>query len=186
MEVISKKQMIKTKILYLCLLLIIAGLTSCDLGGDPPPDNVFGNAPIYLQKTNSDTITFLPPQPTINGGKIYLKGDLLFQVELYKGIHIVNIAEPENAQKIGFYEIFGCTQLTMQDQYMYANSAAAFIVVDISDLMSPRVVNYDPDYFQSVAFPPPPDAGYFECIDPSKGIVTGWERKSLTSPKCRY
>lgn len=186
MDVIFKKQMINTNFLYLSLLFIVTGFTSCDLAGDPPPDQTMGYAPIYLQKTNTDTITFLPPQPTINGGKIYLKDDLLFQVELYKGIHIVNIADPENAQKIGYYEIFGCTQLTMQDQYMYANSAAAFMVIDISDLMSPRVVSYEPDYFKAIAFPPPPDPGYFECIDPSKGIITGWERKSLTSPKCRY
>ena len=178
--------MINNKYLFLFLIFSFAGLTSCIFDEDPPPDNVFGNAPIYLQKTNSDTITFLSPQPTINGGKIYLKGDLLFQVELYKGIHIVDISDPENAKKIGFYEIFGCTQLTMQDQYMYANSAAAFIVIDISVLTAPRVVSYDPDYFNSIAFPPPPDEGYFECIDPSKGIVTGWERKSLTSPKCRF
>jgi hypothetical protein len=32
----------------------------------------------------------------------------------------------------------------------------------------------------------PPFTGvYFECVDPSKGVVIGWEEKQIDQPKCR-
>ncbi len=171
---------------FILLSFVIISLTSCDPAGSGPPDNVLGYAPVYLQKTGDDTIKFLPPQPTIKGGKIYLKDDILYQVELYRGIHIINLSDPEHAEKIGFYEIFGCTQLTMQDNYMYVNSSNDFLVIDVSIMTEPKVVKYDADYFLSSSFLSPPRSGYFECIDPSKGIVIDWKSVMLESPKCRF
>ena len=176
----------KQYILLLVLFSVIVSMTSCDLSESGPPDSVSGYAPVYLQKVGSDTIRFLPPEPTVKGGKIYIKDDILYQVELYKGIHIIDISDPEHAEKIGFYEIFGCTQVTMHDNYMYVNSSNDFLVIDVSNMMDPKVVDYKKNYFKGIAFPPPPEGGYFECIDPSKGIVIEWKRGTLQSPKCRF
>ena len=92
----------KQYILLLVLFSVIVSMTSCDLSESGPPDSVSGYAPVYLQKVGSDTIRFLPPEPTVKGGKIYIKDDILYQVELYKGIHIIDISDPEHAEKIGF------------------------------------------------------------------------------------
>jgi hypothetical protein len=32
----------------------------------------------------------------------------------------------------------------------------------------------------------PPERGFFECVDNSKGIVVAWEKTILRKPKCRY
>jgi len=170
----------------LCILLSVCCLAGCEPDGNPPPLEVSGYMPLYLQKEGNDTVRFTEPQPTVNGGKIYLKGNILYQIEQYKGIHIINVTDPEIAEKIGFYEIFGCNQITMEGKYMYVNSARDFLVIDVSDLSLPRLVNYYPDYFEAFSFPPPPASGYFECVDPSKGIVTGWKKVTLKSPECRY
>jgi hypothetical protein len=178
--------MTRSKYLFLIVISLSILISSCDPSDSGPPETVMGYMPVYLQKTGNDTIKFLSPQPTIKGGKIYVKDNFLYQVELYAGIHIIDISDPEHAEKVGFYEIFGCTQLTMQDNYMYVNSSEDFLVVDISNFQQPKVVSYDEGYFEAAAFPPPPEFGYFECIDPSKGIVTEWKEVTLKFPKCRY
>jgi hypothetical protein len=30
----------------------------------------------------------------------------------------------------------------------------------------------------------PPEFGYFECVDTTKGTVVGWEKKTLKRPEC--
>ncbi|MCO6459780.1 MAG: hypothetical protein J5I59_00115 [Saprospiraceae bacterium] len=176
------------KILYnLILLLCLCGsLTSCIDEDAGPPDSVEGFAPIYLAKTDSDTVTFIQPQPTVQPGKIVIKGTLLFQVEQYQGIHIVDLSDPENAKKIGFYKIFACSELTIHNHFIYTNSGRDFIVIDIKQLDVPRVTDYRDNYFTAFSFPAPPVNSYFECPDPTKGIIIGWEAKTLNNPQCKY
>ena len=161
-------------------------MTSCEPDGDPPPARITGYTPIYLQKEGNDTVTFSMPQATVHGGKIYLKGNILYQVEQNTGIHIIDVSDPDNAEKIGFYRIFGCSQITMEGNFMYVNSSRDFLVIDVSILTAPKVVNYFANYFEALSFPAPPNSGYFECVDPAKGIVTGWKTATLNSPQCRY
>ena len=170
---------------FIVLIIFAAGFISCDFDEAGPPSSVRGYAPVYFPKTNNDTLKFVGPQPTEKAGKIVLKGDLLYQVEQYKGIHIIDFRDANNAKKIGFYEIFGSTELTIKDHYMYTNSGTAFIVIDIADLFNPRVVDYRPDYWVGLSFPPPPGNGYFECPDPQKGIVISWSETILHNPKCK-
>lgn len=171
-----------------CLIIVCSlfCLTGCEPDGSPPPAEVIGYAPVYVKKVGNDTIRFVDSRPTVNGGKIYLKGNILYQVEQFEGIHIIDVSDPENAIKIGFYEIFGCNQITMEGKYMYVNSLRDFLVIDVSQLSAPEIINFYPDYFEAFSFPAPPGSGYFECVDPSKGIVTGWKKVTLKSPECRY
>lgn len=159
---------------------------SCIIDEAAPPDKVEGYAPVYITRTGADTVLFAQPKNTVQAGKIVLHGNILYQVEQYYGIHIIDLTDPEHANKIGFYEIFGCTELTLQGSYLYTNSGNDFLVIDISMPEQPRVADYKAGYFSGISFPPPPANGYFECPDPAKGIVAGWEKKTLNRPQCRY
>ncbi len=87
----------RSKYLVLLFIIFCVIFNACDPSGSGPPDNVSGYAPVYLQRTGDDTIKFLPPQPTVKGGKVYLKDNILYQVELYRGIHIIDLSDPEHA-----------------------------------------------------------------------------------------
>jgi hypothetical protein len=52
------------------------------------------------------TVKAEQPRTTVNGGKIYTVGNLLFQVEQDSGIHIINYANPSSPQKLGFIKSF--------------------------------------------------------------------------------
>lgn len=170
-----------------CLYSFLS-LTSvaCVIDEAAPPDNIEGYAPVYITRTGTDTVLFTQPRSTVHAGKIVLHGNILYQVEQYYGIHIIDMTDPEHASKIGFYEIFGCTGLTLHGNYIYTNSGNDFLVIDISNREQPRVADYEVGYFSGISFPPPPANGYFECPDPARGIIVDWEKKTLNKPQCRY
>ena len=70
------------------------------------PSKVEGYSPIYAADASLfKQIQAQPARPTVNGGKMYTIGNLLFQVELDSGIHIINYVNPSSPQKLGFINI---------------------------------------------------------------------------------
>ena len=62
------------------------------------------------------------------------------------------------------------------------NNCDLVVVVDITNPASPDYVNRIEDVFPLQQFPD--EFGAFECVDPSKGIVVGWEKTTLSNPEC--
>ena len=56
------------------------------------------------------------------------------------------------------------------------------VVLDISDPTNVTVSKRVKNAFHQQDFPPL--GGYFECVDPSKGVVISWERTTLENPQC--
>lgn len=150
------------------------------------PGEVNGYKPLYLQDTNADTVTVRQPQPVVHGGRIVLYKSWMFQVELNRGVHIFDLQDTANISKVLFYEIFGCNQLSIQSDHMYVNTITDLLVINIADLLHPRITDYKKGFYRSFPFIPPPAHGYFECVDPSRGLLTGWKDTLLNNPKCLY
>lgn len=149
------------------------------------PASTQGYAPVYDSAGTTKLIKAEAPRSIVSGGKIYAKGDVLYQVENGKGIHIIDISNPKAPVKLKFISISGCQELSMMDQYLYVNNLNDLVVVDLSNINNPvvkdRISNtfhiFDPNY--------PPAAGWYECPDVKKGVVVGWELKTLKYPQCR-
>jgi hypothetical protein len=169
---------------YWYLLLLIL-LFSCD----PRRRDDFGvrgYAPIYTTKQNAEEITVAPAKSTVHPGKIYAYGNYLFQVEQNEGIHIIDNSNPQQAHKISFLRVAAASELAIRSGYLYTNHLNDLVVIDLSDMNSPRVVNRVEDAFPQISQEyPPVNNCYFECVDPSKGVVIGWEEKQLDNAKCR-
>jgi hypothetical protein len=172
----------------LCILL-----SSCnpvnDFGGR---GEVTGYVPVYTADVKSvKTIKATAPQPTINGGKLYTVGKLLFQVELDSGIHIIDYANPSNPVKLGFIKSFLCKEVSVKNGFIYTNNLADLVVIDINDISNIHEVARTPNVFPDLSLQyPAKDVNqfssiYFECPDPSKGVVVAWKQQKLTNPKCR-
>jgi hypothetical protein len=169
---------------YLLLILVIS-LIACN----PEPydsGDIPGYAPIYASQQVANTIVVEGTRATTRPGKIYAYGNYLFQVEENQGIHIIDNTNPQQAHKIAFLKIPTCTEMAIKANYLYTNNLNDLVVFDLSNISAPQLVKRFPDAFPQLSQSYPPLTNvYFECPDPSKGVVIGWESKSIHAPKCR-
>jgi hypothetical protein len=73
------------------------------------------------------------PQPMKATGKLYLYGKYIFLNEIDKGIHIIDNSDPKSPRNISFINIPGNVDLAVKNGYLYADSYADLVVLDISD-----------------------------------------------------
>ena len=131
------------------------------------------------------------PRVMKNPGKIYVKGNLVFQNDIGYGVHIIDNTIPAQALPVGFIKVNGSSEMSIKGNYMYVNSYNALVVVDVSDWQNvkeiKRVANAFQKGFESDRnvrhFIPPPEHGvYYDCnyypgsIDK---IQSGWVRDSV-------
>jgi hypothetical protein len=170
---------------YYLLLLCLAGL-ACGPRNLEWTNPEMTYAPVYASPQVYDSIDVLAPTTTVTAGKIYAYSSYAFQVDQYKGIHIVTDAHLAQAKKVAFLKIPWCTEVAVKGSYLYANNLNDLLVFDIANPQSPQLVKRLANAFPSINQTYPPENGvYFECADPSKGIVVRWERKKVENPKCR-
>jgi hypothetical protein len=170
---------------YLFYFLIV-GLVACDSRPQNQTEfQVRGYAPIYASVQSVNAISNDGVKPTEHPGKIYAYGNYLFQVEQNEGIHVIDNSDPRDPHKISFINIPACTEIAIKSNFLYTNNLNDLVVFDLSNINSPQQVNRIKDAFPQLRESYPPFSNvYFECVDPSKGVVVGWEEKTLQSPKC--
>lgn len=175
------------------LLLGVIFCTSCDPFGfngrsrrPEPPAEVDGWAPVYNTDQSATIIRSEDPREIVKGGKIYLKNDTLYQVEVGKGVHLIDISQPSAPRKLQFIAVLGAQEMAIKDNYLYTNNMNDLVVVDIRNLGNVKLADRISNVFHLVDKNYPPASGYYECVDPNKGDVIGWEQKVLNYPQCQY
>lgn len=186
-------QRLKTP-LWLAFSLLVIAASSCDPFGtrqrepqpsNEPPAEVDGWAPVYNNDPGASAIKAVDPKLIENGGKIYIKGDTLYQLEAGKGIHVILVKQPAKPQKLKFINVLGAQEMAIKDNILYTNNLNDLVVLDISNINDVKVADRITSVFHMVDGNQPPGSGYYECVDASKGQVVGWETKTLKYPKCR-
>lgn len=175
----------------LVFLFLSALLFSCDR--DPSPKSEMREAWVPVYTTNTAGIKIVtagPARSTVNAGKIYTVGNLIYQVEQDSGIHVINYSNPSAPQKIGFIRSFLCKEVVVKNGLIYTNNFSDLVVIDASSIANVREVARTNDVFPdlSLQYPPKPAGSptiYFECPDPQKGIIIGWQKKTINNANCR-
>jgi hypothetical protein len=145
-----------------------------------------GYAPIYTGQSDMFNIKSLSIEPLVNPGKIYEYGNYTFQIESGKGIHIINHSNLTSPHKIGFIAIQGCSDIAIRNNILLADNFNDLVTLDISNINNVVVTSRQKGIFPVTTLEIPPFANaYFECVDNTKGIVTGWSKKTLTNPLCK-
>jgi len=148
-------------------------------------DTADGVRPIYGNTEDWQSIQTTTPRSINKLGKIYYKDQLIYVNEYLKGIHIIDNSDPTNPTPLKFIEILGNKDIAIKGNILYADNMSDLVTLDISNLndiqVKGRVKGIYPATSQTH-----PDAysGYFECVDPTKGWVIGWEDALLNQPKC--
>ena len=169
---------------YVLILLVVA--VSCIPDRDPANFSTVGYRPIYASQQQASSISMEGVRPTTQAGKIYAYGNYLFQVEQNEGIHVIDNSVPQNAQKIAFIKVPTCSEIAIRSNFLYTNNVNDLVVIDISNIQSPQVVQRLAGAFPVINQSHPNQSGvYFECPDPSKGVVIGWKEEMITNAQCR-
>jgi hypothetical protein len=153
-------------------------------------NNVFkvdGYRPVYVPKEEAKVIKVLPPRDVITQGKIYVKDNYIFVDDVNQGIHVIDNSDPRHPQKIAFIQIYGNHDIAVKGNTLYADNMDDLVAIDISDMQSPTLVKRVEGVYKmpNQHFPEDlPFQTYFECPDPSKGLIVGWIPAELENPKC--
>lgn len=168
----------------LVALAFVAGSCQPEKTNPNIPEETEGWVPVYNTEQTAHAVVSEAPRQIENAGKIYIKGNYLFQLETGKGVHVFDVSHHDNPRKLHFISVLGAQEIAIKENYLYTNNLNDLIVVDISNLAEVKLVNRIPSTFHVLNQTVPPEAGYFECVDASKGVVTGWEKKTIQHPKC--
>ncbi|MGK7391419.1 MAG: hypothetical protein ACNS60_13770 [Candidatus Cyclobacteriaceae bacterium M2_1C_046] len=170
-----------------CLfLLMLALLSSCI-----PDDEVYfgdqeveGFKPIYVNAEEAFDIRMMDVQPIEVAGKLYLYNNLLLINEIGKGIHMIDNTNPANPVKLGFVKVPGSHDMVIKGDVIYANNYGDLIAMKLTADKEIIITERIKNVIQSNSLYPLERGFYFECPDPSQGIVTGWQKTTLTNPQC--
>lgn len=162
-----------------------------------PPKKVWGYKPVFTVDSSILEIVATSPQAVKNPGKIYVKGNLVFQNDLGSGIHVIDNTVPSAAANIGFIKILGNSEISIKGNILYANSFTDLVVVDITDWQNVKELKRIKSAFiqgaQAGGYPvynyiPLPERGvYYECPGSDlTHILTGWVKDSVFNNNCFY
>lgn len=171
------KYVMKKKLL---LLLVVAslGFISCD---DNEDDGRYADylvaRPLKITKTEfKNGVDVIAPLPIEESGKIYAYQDYIFVNDKYRGVHVIDNGNPNAPKKISFIKIAGNVDISVKDDYLYADSLMDLIVLDISDITNITIVNRLENVLRdNVIWPLGVDFFEQTNFDYENEIIVGWE-----------
>lgn len=170
------------------IFLVIFFTSSCEIvefESTDPVGKVEGVRPIYASVDGWDNIFATDPRPIENLGKIYYKDQFIYINERNKGIHIFDNANPSAPVPVRFIQIIGSEDIAIKGDILYSDNIADLVAIDISNIEQIKVTSRLKGlYEESKKSYPEGYSGYFECVDPDRGIVIGWEEVILDNPRC--
>ena len=133
-----------------------------------------GWKPIYKTEIVSSKIESREPVPVSKAGKIVAKGQLIFQNEIMKGIHVIDISDPSQPRRISFIAIDGCTDFTLKENILLANRYANLESIDITYIYKVKHLITKESIIDINQSRPPVSNVAYECPNLSKGQVVDW------------
>ncbi len=170
-------------------LLFAFSITSCWTKVKPVDNQmIMGSKPIYGSYVQAKQISYSNTAlPVAIPGNIYTKGNLIYQVELGKGIHVIENSVPANARRVGFITVNGSSQISIKGNYLYTNSYDDLVVVDISNSNAvtevKRVAGAFPEGRYSYYYNQPVESGYYECPKYDSAVI-GWRKDLVSKNNC--
>lgn len=170
-------------------LFLLALTSSCWTSADTDPGvgptfTGEGYRPVYLTTEELRTISTTAPAKLKSPGKIYVRGNFLFINERYRGIHVIDNADPRQPVNLSFISIPGNVDIAVKGSVLYADNGVDFVALDISDPQNVRVLKRIENAFPQQNFPLVSNV-YFECPDAKKGsVLVRWEKVRMSKPRC--
>ncbi|MEM9647614.1 MAG: hypothetical protein AAF969_03975 [Bacteroidota bacterium] len=167
----------KKKIL---LIVSIVALTtvSCDDNDEPDgyADYQVAKALVISKEEFANSVDIIAPRPIDESGKVYSYQDYIFINDKYQGIHVIDNSNPLQPVKIAFIKIPGNVDISVKDDFLYADSLMDLVVLDISDINAISQVNrLENVLYNNIFWPFEADIIEYEGYDYETEILVGWE-----------
>ncbi|WP_411767840.1 LVIVD repeat-containing protein [Winogradskyella sp. A3E31] len=157
-------------------LLIVAFLFSCN---DDDVQQEMVNIAIPELQSKSEfraSIDISTPQPIEQAGKIYVYENYIFVNDAFKGIHVIDNSNPASPQSLAYLKIPGNEDISIKNDYLYADSSIDLVVFDISDINNIQFVERLEDVFSVYDYQIPASTEYadFNYEDLEDNVIVGW------------
>jgi len=165
------------KLKYFFVSLVFIGALSCDKNDDADYEFVQVATPQLMSKTAfRSSVEVIAPKTIEEPGKIYVYQDYIFVSDVHSGIHIIDNFDPKSPKAIKFIQIPGNEDISVKDNFLYADSATDLVVFDISDINNVSIIEQLEDVFNVYNYDIPVEA---EAVDYGKfdfddDIIVGW------------
>jgi hypothetical protein len=163
------------KILFSCV--IVFGFLSCseDDPGKYADYLVARPLTISLQEFKNG-VDIISPQPIAESGKIYAYQDYIFVNDKYRGVHVIDNSNPASLRKVSFIKIAGNVDISIKNNFLYADSLTDLIVLDISDINNIQIVNRLENVLRdNVVWPMEADIFEYGDWNNENNVLIGWE-----------
>ncbi len=165
------------------LLPLILLLTSCS---DKQLQTFKANVPHYMSYDElRSSFEVTSERELVKPGKIYFKDQHAYINEYQEGIHVVDLTDPSNPQKLAFIAIPGNVDMAIRNNVLYADSYVDLVLVDISNPSQPAEIKRIEDLFEYLI--PPYDYNFpLDEIHEENGVITGYEIREITREVYRH
>lgn len=172
---------------YLFLLISFLAFCSCD--HDTTEYELVNVAiPEVMSKAAfRNAVEVLPPQNIDESGKIYAYGNYIFVNDKFLGVHIIDNTNPASPIIKAFLKIPGNVDISIKNNYLYADSATDLVVFDISNINNIEPIERLEDVFSVYDYQIPEEAQDVNWIDIDfeNEVIVGWtiiqERREINN-----
>ena len=177
-----KKEMIAV------LLAVVLGFVSCEKNDDVKYAEYLVARPLTMLKSEfRNSVDVVAPMPVLESGKIYAYKDYIFINDKNTGVHVVDNSNPAAPRKIAFIKIPANVDISVKDDFLFADSLSDLVVIDISDINNIRQVNrLENVLYGDVIWPMEVDIFEDTQIDYNNEILIGWETVTERRPIAEY
>ncbi|MDP3311850.1 LVIVD repeat-containing protein [Lutibacter sp.] len=177
------------KKIFLLIAIVFVFVTSCT--NDDNYEYYDLATPVMLSFDDlRKSVDILPPIRIEESGKIYYYNKYIFVNDMYKGIHIINNTNPEKPIKISFLKIHGNVDISVKNNFLYADSFMDLLVFDISDINNIKLVNRLKDVFPYYYSIPQNADVDWRSLNMQNSVVIDWvitrERREINSDPLYY
>lgn len=181
----------KSKIVLFIITLAL-GLISCNNDEDSKYEDYLVARPLTISIEDfKNGVAIMLPKQIEESGKIYAYKNYIFVNDKYQGVHVIDNKNPNSPQKIAYIQIPGNVDISVKDDYLYADSLSDLVVIDISNIDNITLVNRLENVLNgNVIWPADADFFEHEDVDYTSEMVIGWktvtERRLVEEYKNRF
>lgn len=138
--------------------------------------------PVLMDRESLErSIKWQPPAEIKSPAKIYYKDNYILISERYKGVHIVDNADPKNPVIKGYISVPGCVDMSVKESTLYVDNAVDLVAIDLSKIsigqieVKKRIKETFPELV-------PPDGmsipfRYLKDNRPKNSVIVNWVKK---------
>jgi len=129
--------------------------------------------PVFMSRDVLDnSIKFIPgARDMIQTGKIYYRTPYIYVNERYKGVHVINNADPAHPVKEGFILAPGCIDMAVKGNIIYLDNAVDLVSFDLDrKQVTKRIRNVFPEPL------PPDDFSFYPFNRPEGYVLVEWKK----------